>query len=90
MNSHPLKLKEVKIRFLEKRDFAGVVSTNQEQLITSYIIVDGQTNEVIVRDGNAADMKFRNSAAGQCMPTGNHEINGALYRTYRVSAELLK
>lgn len=86
MNSYP----KVDIRFLEARDLTSVVEAHLEQLVSSYVVINTKTNEVIVRDGSDADMKFRNSTAGECVPTGTQTVAGMLYRTYRVGPNMLK
>jgi len=85
--SHPSP--KVRIKRLTPSDFEGIVRSNKQTLATSFVVINQDRNEVLVLDQNAADMKFRSSPTGMCVPTGTKTIDGSLYRTYLVNPKLL-
>ncbi|MDR3558071.1 MAG: hypothetical protein P4L61_00920 [Candidatus Pacebacteria bacterium] len=69
--------------------YESVIASHEEELETSYVILDKKMHKVAVKDGNLADMRFRIAPPGDVVPIGMITTNGALYRLYLVSPDLL-
>lgn len=83
--------KKASVRFLRfgGRDFSGLIRQNLKVLETSWLVVHSGRSEVVVRDGSPADLRLRNNDGGDCVPTGLHEVDGELHRSYFVNPNLL-
>jgi hypothetical protein len=77
--------KTVRITSFVRRDLSDLVRQNGKLLESAYLLINKQKNEVVVKDGSEADLKFR-SSKHPVVPTGTQRIDGILYRTYMVPA----
>jgi hypothetical protein len=73
----------VRVTSFVRRDLSDLVRQNKTQLESSYVLVNKTKNEVVVKDGSEADLKFRDNE-NPVVPTGTQQIDGILYRTYMV------
>ena len=84
--------KNVKATFIcfGKRDDITLIRQNISVISSSLFLLDAHKREVVVRDGNPADMKIRGCRPGDAMPLGIQKVDAVAYRFYLISDDLLQ
>ena len=81
--------RKARITDLNRHDLSLIIASNLEKLETDYVVFDRALRKVLVKDGSAADLKFKAAEAGSIIPLGTVTFEAKLYRSYAVDPKLL-